>query len=76
MDRMRAAGDTRPAVPDYTTVDLTVRTARGKNHWDFAASVRNMFDADAREPSLAPGQIPYDLPLPGRNFYIQAVHSL
>jgi iron complex outermembrane receptor protein len=62
-------------VPDYTTVDLTVRTELKPKGWDFAFIVRNLFDADAREPSPfgAPFvPIPNDLPLPGRAFYVQA----
>jgi iron complex outermembrane receptor protein len=81
-DRARAPGDTRPRVPDYTTMDLTLRTQRQKNGWEFAASVRNLFNADAREPSLySPGNpspvlIPHDLPLPGRSCFFQAIRRL
>lgn len=76
-DRKRPAGDSRPPVPDYTSVDLTLRTNRGKDQWDFAATVRNLFDADIREPSLAPGiAIPNDLPMAGRAFYVQAVYKM
>lgn len=81
-DRERAPGDTRPKVPDYTTIDLTVRTHRSKSGWDVAASVRNLFNADAREPSLySPGNpnpvlIPNDLPLAGRSFYLQLSYRL
>lgn len=74
-DRVRAVGDTRPAVPDYTTVDLTLRTQR-TNQWEFAASLRNLFNTDAREPSLAPGTIQYDLPAAPRTFYLQAGKKL
>lgn len=80
-DRKRAAGDTRPDVPDYKTVDLTLqRQARG-NQWLFMFSVRNVFDEDAREPSPgpAPGQapaIPNDLPLAGRSYLLQARYAL
>lgn len=47
-----------------------------KSHWEFALAVRNIFDADAREPSLAPDSngiigIPNDLPLPGRNYFAE-----
>jgi len=77
--RKRAAGDLRPSsVPDYTTVDLTLRTGGGKHRWEFAASVRNLFNADVREPSLAeptfaPGMlIPNDLPMAPRSVYLQA----
>jgi iron complex outermembrane receptor protein len=86
-DRKRAVGDTRPAVPDYTTVDLTLRTQRGNHEWDFAASIRNLFNADVREPSLyavpvagrpdiPTSSIPNDLPQAGRSLYLQAVYSL
>lgn len=76
-DRRRAAGDARPQLADYTTFDLTLRTTRGKSQWDFAASARNLFNADVREPSLAPGlQIPGDLPMAPRSVWVQAVYKL
>ena len=76
-NRKRAAGDTRPPVPDYTTMDLTLRTEQRKNSWSFAASVRNLFNADAREPSLAPGtSIPNDLPMAPRTLYVQAMYQM
>lgn len=81
-DRARAPGDTRPKVPDYTTVDLTLRTHSRQNSWEVAASVRNLFNADALEPSLySPGHptpvlIPGDLPLAGRSFYLQLTYRL
>jgi iron complex outermembrane receptor protein len=77
-DRKRAAGDNRAQIPDYTTVDLTVRTQSGRDHvWDFAASIRNLFNATVLEPSMAPGTaLPNDLPMPGRSLYVQAVYSL
>lgn len=70
-ERQRVAGDTRPPLDNYTLVDVTLRRAKIKDNFEFAASVRNLFDADAREPSLSPGQIPNDLPLAGRNFYVE-----
>ena len=76
-ERKRAAGDTRPPVPDYASVDLTMRTNRGKDQWDVALSVRNLFNTDIREPSLAPGlALPNDLPMAGRSFYVQAVYRM
>jgi len=76
-ERQRAAGDSRPAVPDYTTLDLTLRSKGGKNQWEYAASVRNLFDATVLEPSLAPGTaIPNDLPMAPRSLYVQAVYKL
>lgn len=76
-DRQRAAGDLRAPIQDYTTLDLTLRTEQRRGNWNFAASVRNVFDADVREPSLAPGlSIPNDLPMAPRTFYVQATYSL
>lgn len=74
--RKRTAGDLRPAVADYATVDLTVSTRRGRNQWDFVGKVSNLFDADVREPSPARSQITGDLPMARRAFYLQAVYKL
>ena len=77
-DRKRAADDTRPPVPDYRTVDLTLRSNRGQGQWDFVASVRNLFDADVREPSLSVPAVylPNDLPMAPRAFYLQAIYRM
>ena len=75
-DRRREPSDTRPAIPDYHTVDLTLRKQKWKNDWDFAFTVRNLFDADAREPSPAPGLIPGDLPLAPREWRFELRHQL
>ena len=77
-DRRRVAGDTRPAVPDYTTVDVAAHHQLKNDQWHFTLSVRNLFDEDAREPSLfAPpvAPIPNDLPLPGRSLYAQVSYK-
>lgn len=76
MDRHRVAGDTRPDVPDYHTVDLTLRSFAAGRGWDVAASVRNLFDEEAFEPGLAGSGITYDLPLPGRSFWLQLRYGL
>lgn len=81
-DRRRVKGDTRPQVPDYTTFDITLRNAVEKSKWDFAASVRNLFNATALEPTLylaAPGPaptyptsaLPNDLPVAPRTLWLQ-----
>lgn len=76
-DRRRPFGDLRPKVPDYTTVDLTVRTRHGKDHWDFAGSIRNLFNAKVVEPSAAPGNlIPNDLPMAPRSAWLQVIYKL
>ncbi len=74
--RERVAGDARPQIDDYATVDLTLRRKQKNDPWGMAASLRNLFDTDAREPSAAPGSIPNDLPLPGRNFYLELSYDL
>ena len=84
-DRRRASGDTRPAVPDYTTLDVALRTQKLVNHWEFALALRNLFDADVRQPSLysavpparqdlPTSQIPGDLPMAGRSAQLQATY--
>lgn len=59
-------GDPRSPLEAYTLVDATVRYAPRKG-WEYAASLRNLFDVDAREYSSS--AIPDNLPLPGRHFY-------
>ncbi|MCW8930071.1 MAG: TonB-dependent receptor [Gammaproteobacteria bacterium] len=67
-DRKRADGDAREDVDDYIITDTTLRYA-GLKQWEFAASVRNLFDEDAREHT---GQsLPDDFPLAERNFYVE-----
>ncbi|OFZ67313.1 MAG: hypothetical protein A2V79_07640 [Betaproteobacteria bacterium RBG_16_56_24] len=67
-DRKREPGDARPAIADYRTVDLTLRSRNRGSDWGVAFKVLNLFDADAREPSPAPGLIPNDLPLAPREW--------
>ena len=66
--RSRASRDTRPPVDDYFLTDTTIRYAHSES-WELAASVRNLFDVDARE--CTGESIPDDLPLPERNFYAE-----
>lgn len=73
MDRNRASGadDFRSDVDNYALVDLTVRRKSLWDHVDVALIVKNLFDEDAREPSLAGGigvpiPIEDDLPLAGQ----------
>lgn len=77
-DRQRTTtGDPRPAIADYTTVDLTLRhkdVSAGQTN--FALGIRNLFNADAREPSSGPDSsgmigIPDDLPLAERNYFLE-----
>lgn len=74
--RKREPTDTRPVIADYRTVDLTLRNQKRSSEWDFAFTVRNLFNADAREPSPAPGLIPNDLPLAPREYRFELSHQL
>lgn len=66
-DRERSERDSRSDMDDYIITDTTLRYT-GLKQWEFAASVRNLFDEDAREHI---GQVQDDLPLPERNFYAE-----
>jgi len=71
-ERPRASGDNRPPADDYFLTDTTVRYARSES-WEFAASVRNLLDVDARE--YTGSAIPNDLPLPERNLYAEVRYT-
>jgi iron complex outermembrane receptor protein len=73
-DRKRAAGDARSDIDDYTLVNVTLRRRRFAKHWELAASVRNLFDEDASEPST--GAIPDDYPLAERSVYAELSYFL
>ncbi len=75
-DRMREPGDTRPPIPDYHTVDLTLRSNNERGDWAYSFKVINLFGANALEPSPAPGLIPYDLPVDPRAFRVELTHQL
>ena len=74
--RMREPGDTRPLIPNYTTVDLTLHREKIANEWEISAKVMNLFNVDAREPTFKAAGMFSDLPLAGRNYYIQLQHNL
>ena len=76
-DRKRAFADPRTAIDNYTTINLTIRTKDiRQGHWNFAVSVRNLFNVDVREPSQGIDSkgmigIQNDLPLAGRNYFME-----
>jgi outer membrane receptor for ferrienterochelin and colicins len=70
-DRMREPGDTRPQIPDYTTVDLALRREMIVDGLEVNAMVTNLFNSNAKEPTFKSVGMYSDLPLPGRAFYIQ-----
>jgi outer membrane receptor protein involved in Fe transport len=63
------SNDTRHALDAYTLADTTVRYQHDKQ-WEFAASIRNLFDVDAEEYTSSRSLLNY-LPLPGRNFFAE-----
>jgi iron complex outermembrane receptor protein len=67
-------------VPNYHTVDVTLRNGRsGSGRWDFAFSVRNLFNTTVLEPSpwaLRSQYIPGDFPMARRSLYLQARYGL
>jgi iron complex outermembrane receptor protein len=69
----RNPGDLRSDVDDYVLTDSTWRYA-GIRDWEFALSVRNVFDQDARAATSS--RIPNDLPLPGRSVHMEARYVL
>lgn len=68
MNRVRARGDTRGNIANYTFVDLTVRN-RLSESIELATSVRNLFNVVGLEPSN--GTIPGDYPLAGRSLFAE-----
>lgn len=71
-DRFRASGDARTQAGDYATVDLAVHGSLGIPGWEAAVMVRNLFNAPATAPSLAPGTaIPDDIPTDPRLLLVQ-----
>ncbi|MFV2061672.1 MAG: TonB-dependent receptor plug domain-containing protein [Gammaproteobacteria bacterium] len=73
--RTREAKDTRPAIDNYTIIDLTLRRAAAHKGIEYAISIRNLLDSGAYEPSPSPGLIPNDLPLAGRNAFVEVRYN-
>lgn len=71
-DRPLPAGDPRRALGAYTLVDSTLRHQPDK-HWEFAVSLRNLFDEAAWDYSSR--ALADNLPLPGRGYYIEARYA-
>ncbi|NRF69613.1 TonB-dependent receptor [Aquincola sp. S2] len=71
--RRRPPGDARAPLADYTNWDAHLRSPAFAGGWRVMLAVNNVFDADRREPSTAPGvSLPNDIPLPGRAAVLQA----
>lgn len=61
--------DTRSPLGSQTLADTTLRYNHDKQ-WEFAASIRNLFDVDAQEYTSSKSLKNY-LPLPGRSFFAE-----
>ena len=80
-DRKRPPGDARNQISNYVTLDMTLRGEDLFANWGVSASVRNLLNSNAMEPSLPfpnpnSSLIPGDLPLAGRSFYFELRYRL
>jgi iron complex outermembrane receptor protein len=71
--RSHLESDTRGPLRSQTVADTTIRYYHG-SEWEFAASIRNLFDEDAREYS-GRTTIPNYLPMPRRNLFVEALYK-
>ena len=70
-NRLRESGDNREQIDDYWLSDLTLRWMPKSSNFEARLIVKNVFDADVREPSLINGasaSLINDLPQLGRSF--------
>jgi outer membrane cobalamin receptor len=67
--RTNLLGDNRN-LSDYETIDFTLRGKKLFGHLDLSASLHNAFDTNYFEPAAL--QLPQNLPMPGRSFYLEA----
>lgn len=75
--RQRGPGDARPPVANYSLLDLSLHWRReARQGWQAMLRLGNALDADAREPSPAPGNTPHDFPQPRRHWLLQLSHSI
>lgn len=76
-DRVRPVAATaalqRPAIDDYTLLNLTLRRKNLLPDLDASLAVRNLADADAREPSS--GEMAQDYPLESRSVWLELRYS-
>jgi len=70
--RTLSAGNVRDPLNAYTLVDTTIRHFH-RADWEFSASIRNLFDVDAREYTSS--SIPNNLPLPGRSLHAEMIYK-
>ncbi len=71
IDRDRVPGDTREALDDYSTFDLTLRTKAFSNKCELRVRARNLFNSSPQEPTDASFNISNDLPLERRTVFAE-----
>ncbi len=77
MDRVRAVDDLRAPIDDYNLTDLSLTWQPENTDFAMSLSVKNVFDSDAREPTINNGpvvNVPFDLPMPGRTTLVQLTY--
>lgn len=79
--RPRQATDPRNDLHGFVSVDLVLRRSHFHG-FDVSAILKNLLDADIREPSAGPAagstfvNLPHDYPQAGRAFFLQVSYSL
>jgi outer membrane receptor protein involved in Fe transport len=76
--RNRVFGDPRSDIGDHLITDLTLRNRQWLPNLEFALLVKNLFDDNAREPSLDGDPVPLipdDLPLAGRAAFLEVRYT-
>ena len=68
-DRQRATGDDRPDIDDYQIVNLILQRKQLLQHLDLTMAVRNLFDAEVREPANT--TIIDDYPMDSRAYWLE-----
>ena len=71
LDRDRPISDPRPAPKDYVRTNFTVARTELFRYLDASFTVENIFNQDAKEASPSPTSLPFDIPLPGRTWFLQ-----
>lgn len=72
-DRERATSDSRAPIDNYTLLNLTLNRKNLLPDVDLQLALRNLTNADAREPSS--GTIPDDYPLESRSFWLGITYA-
>ncbi|RZV60141.1 MAG: TonB-dependent receptor [Pseudomonadales bacterium] len=76
-DRERVTGDPRRDLASYTLVNVAARKAIANSGLSVAASVKNLLDKDAAEPSeFGPLYVTSDYPIQGRAAFIELNYRL